>query len=207
MQRPTGRTITWIQAQLLAEDRKRTITESELASTKQQSNTSFAAMAALVVLLAGATTVSAQFGSQYASPWSYSQASPPVQITVNANMRYQTMTGGGCSGAFGVACDQTGGGLSPATQQEISDYLFSENLGGLSILRNRIGSGTNDGYLASCPSSPSATFNYTFGTNNATADSCQLRLSQQALISNPNLQIYADAWSANYCFKSASFCL
>jgi glucosylceramidase len=159
-------------------------------------------MASLWLLVAGATLASAQFGSKYASGWSYSQASSPVQITVNANTRYQTMTGGGCSGAFGVACNQVGGALSPASQQQISDYLFNENLGGLSILRNRIGSSASDGYLASCPATPSSTFNYTFSSNNATADSCQLRLSQQALISNPNLQIYADAWSANYCFKS-----
>lgn len=137
-------------------------------------------------------------------PWIYSQNEAPVEVLVNAAVRHQTMIGGGCSGAFGVACDQTGAhGLSATNQQLVSDYLFSENAGGLSILRNRIGSSPTDGILGNCPFTPSSTFNYTgLGANDSTADSCQLKLTQQALISNPDLFIYADAWSAPGCFKT-----
>src|SRR5690349_3260931 len=74
-------------------------------------------------------------------PWAYTQFEPRVQGTVDATVRYQSMIGGGCSGAFGVACDQTGSkGLSPSNQQMVSDYLFNENIGGLSDLRSRVGS-------------------------------------------------------------------
>ncbi|KAI0604671.1 Glycoside hydrolase family 30 protein [Pyrenophora tritici-repentis] len=137
-------------------------------------------------------------------PWSYPMNQTAVQVTINGNVRYQKMTGGGCSGAFGVACDQTGQrGLSAANQQLVSDYLFDENLGGLSVLRNRVGSRPSEGVLSSCPETPSSTFNYTgLGASDSTADSCQLKLTQQALISNPNLFIYADAWSAPGCFKT-----
>ena len=137
-------------------------------------------------------------------PWAYTQKEPPVKVNVDATIRHQTMIGGGCSGAFGVACDQTGSkGLSASNQQLVSDYLFSENIGGLSILRNRVGSSPTDGILGSCPTTPSSPFNYTgLGANDATADSCQLKLSQQALKANPNLFIYADAWSAPGCFKT-----
>jgi glucosylceramidase len=137
-------------------------------------------------------------------PWAYIQNEPSVQVFVNAAVRHQTMIGGGCSGAFGVACDQTGGhGLSPTNQQLVSDYLFNENVGGLSILRNRVGSSPTDGILGSCPPTPSSTFNYTtLGANDSTADSCQLKLTQQALLANPDLFIYADAWSAPGCFKT-----
>ncbi|KAJ4329877.1 hypothetical protein N0V87_010489 [Didymella glomerata] len=114
------------------------------------------------------------------------------------------MIGGGCSGAFGVACDQTGSkGLSPSNQQLVSDYLFNENLGGLSVLRNRVGSSPTDGILGSCPTTPSTPANYSgLGTNESTADSCQLKLTHQAMNANPDLFIYADAWSAPGCFKT-----
>jgi glucosylceramidase len=137
-------------------------------------------------------------------PWAYTQNEPAVQVSVNAAVRHQTMIGGGCSGAFGVACDQTGAhGLSADNQQLVSDYLFNENLGGLSILRNRVGSSPTDGILGSCPETSSSKFNYTgLGTNDSTADSCQLKLTQQAMIANPDLFIYADAWSAPGCFKT-----
>ncbi|KAK7183721.1 hypothetical protein DPSP01_004356 [Paraphaeosphaeria sporulosa] len=157
-------------------------------------------MAALFATLLGATAVSAQY---VPVPWSYTQPEPPVKIVVNGAVRHQTMMGGGCSGAFGVACDQTGSqGLSPANQQLVSDYLFNENIGGLSILRNRVGSSPTEGILGSCPTGPGQKFNYTsLGANESTADSCQLKLTRQAKIANPNLFIYADAWSAPGCFK------
>ncbi|ORY03134.1 glycoside hydrolase family 30 protein [Clohesyomyces aquaticus] len=157
-------------------------------------------MASFLALL-GASAVTAQY---VPVPWAYVQKEPPVQVSVNGAVRHQTMMGGGCSGAFGVACDQTGSqGLSPENQQLVSHYLFNENLGGLSILRNRIGSSPTDGILSSCPTAPNAKFNYSsLGTNDATADSCQLKLTQQAKIANPDLFIYADAWSAPGCFKT-----
>ncbi|KAF2025753.1 glycoside hydrolase family 30 protein [Setomelanomma holmii] len=157
-------------------------------------------MAALVALL-GASTASTQY---VPVPWAYTQSEPPVQVVINGAVRHQTMIGGGCSGAFGVACDQTGAqGLSPANQQLVSDYLFNENIGGLSILRNRVGSSPTDGILESCPAAPGQAFNYSsLGANDDTADSCQLKLTRQAKIANPNLFIYADAWSAPGCFKT-----
>ncbi|KAF2110977.1 glycoside hydrolase superfamily [Lophiotrema nucula] len=156
-------------------------------------------MASLKFLLY-ASAASAQY---VPIPWAYTQHEPPVLVSVNGAVRHQTMMGGGCSGAFGVACDQTGAeGLSPANQQLVSDYLFNENVGGLSILRNRIGSSPTDGILGNCPSSPSSPANYTFGTDENSADSCQLKLTRQALIANPKLFIYADAWSAPGCFKT-----
>ncbi|KAB5551424.1 glycoside hydrolase family 30 protein [Coniochaeta sp. 2T2.1] len=153
-----------------------------------------------LLLLAGAAAVSAQY---IPIPWSYAQNESAVQISIDTSIKHQTMFGGGCSGAFGVACDQTGAhGLSPANQQLVSGYLFNENIGGLTILRNRVGSSPTDGILGSCPSTPSSTFNYTFSSNESTADSCQLKMTRQALKSNPDLFIYADAWSAPGCFKT-----
>jgi glucosylceramidase len=158
-----------------------------------------AATSLLYLLSAGAVT------AQYVPvPWAYTQNEPPVQVSVDATVRHQTMIGGGCSGAFGVACDQTGAhGLSPANQQLVSEYLFNENIGGLSVLRNRIGSSPTDGILGSCPETSSSPLNFTtLGANDSTADSCQLKLTRQALLANPDLYIYADAWSAPGCFKT-----
>lgn len=153
--------------------------------------------------LLGAAFTSAQY---VPIPWAYTQNDPTVQISINVAVRHQVMIGGGCSGAFGVACDQTGAqGLSTSNQQLVSDYLFNENIGGLSILRNRVGSSPTDGILGSCPATPSSPLNFTtLGSNDSTADSCQLKLSQQALAANPDLVIYADAWSAPGCFKTDS---
>ncbi|KAJ5032204.1 glycoside hydrolase superfamily [Bipolaris maydis] len=160
----------------------------------------------LLLFIAVGSVIAQPFPQLYPQPWVYTQKESPVQVTVDATVRYQTMIGGGCSGAFNVACDQTGSkGLSPSNQQLVSDYLFSENIGGLSILRNRVGSSLTDGILGSCPTTPSSTFDYVgLGANDTTADSCQLKLSQQALKANPNLFIYADAWSAPGCFKTGA---
>ncbi|KAL9092940.1 MAG: hypothetical protein Q9159_000564 [Coniocarpon cinnabarinum] len=128
-----------------------------------------------------------------------------VAITVNPGVTYQTMIGGGCSGAFGVACDQFGrNGLSPANQETVTETLFSENIGGLSILRNDIGSNSSstDGsvfsILSECPATPDAPLDYSFDGN----DTCQLQLSKTALKYNPELFVYADAWSAPGCMKN-----
>jgi glucosylceramidase len=81
------------------------------------------------------------------------------------------------------------------------ETLFDENLGALSILRNLIGSSAGATILPTCPATPSGTFNYTSlaAINN---DSCQLTLAQTARKYNPDLFLYADAWSAPGCFKT-----
>lgn len=128
-----------------------------------------------------------------------------VQIVVNAYIKYQEMIGGGCSGAFGIACQQFGGaGLSPANQELVTQTLFDENIGGLSIVRNDIGSnssstdGSTFSILDNCPSTPAGPFNYTWDGN----DTCQVQLTQTALKYNSNLFIYADSWSAPGCMKT-----
>jgi len=122
-----------------------------------------------------------------------------ASIVVNGYTKYQTMIGGGCSGAFGIACNQFGGeGLSPANQQIVTQTLFDENIGGLSIVRNDIGSNAQDSILNTCPPTPAGPFNYTWDGN----DTCQLQLTQTALKYNPDLFVYADAWSAPGCMKT-----
>ena len=128
-----------------------------------------------------------------------------VSIAVNGLIKYQEMIGGGCSGAFGVACDQFGRfGLSPANQDLVTETLFSENIGGLSILRNDIGSNSSslDGsvfsILDACPATPAGPFNYAWDGN----DTCQVQLTKTALKYNADLFVYADAWSAPGCMKN-----
>ena len=76
----------------------------------------------LVVALATAT-----------SAWTYStNQTNSATISVDASQKYQTMIGGGCSGAFGIACQQFGSvGLSPAKQEMVTQILYDENIGGL----------------------------------------------------------------------------
>jgi glucosylceramidase len=114
-------------------------------------------------------------------------------IHVDAGKRYQTMIGGGCSGAFGAAC--TTKNLSASDQQAVVQTLFSENVGGLSILRNLIT------ILPQVPATPASPANYTSITS-INNDSCQLTLAQTALKYNPDLKLYADAWSAPGGFKT-----
>ena len=127
-----------------------------------------------------------------------------VAIVVNAFQKYQEMIGGGCSGAFGIACQQFGSvGLSPANQQAVTQTLYDENIGGLSIVRNGIGSSFNDSFgmgsiLPVCPPTPAGPFNYIWDHNNT----CQLELTQTALKYNPDVFVYADAWSAPGCMKT-----
>ena len=151
----------------------------------------------LVPLLATISCVSA---------WSYAQNfTSNVSITIDPTVQYQQMIGGGCSGAFGIACQQFGSvGLSPAKQEEVTQILFDENIGGLSIVRNDIGSSVNnsDGRVGSilpeCPATPDGPFHYVWDGN----DTCQLQLTQTALKYNPDLFVYADAWSAPGCMKT-----
>lgn len=153
-------------------------------------------------ILAGtATAVSAQASYGNSSPAPALKPLPNFQTTINidATKKYQTMIGGGCSGAFGAAC--TTNTLSAANQQKVVETLFSENIGGLSVLRNLIGSSKGATILPSVPSNPSIKPNYTSITaiNN---DTCQLTLAQTALKYNPDLTLYADAWSAPGGFKT-----
>ena len=72
------------------------------------------------------------------------------------------------------------------------------------LQRNDIGSNSTstDGsvfsILSECPSSPNGTFNYSFDGN----DTCQLELTKTALQYNPDLFVYANAWSAPGCMKN-----
>jgi len=140
-----------------------------------------------------------------AQAWSYNpDTSSTASITVNAFEKYQTMIGGGCSGAFGIACQQFGSaGLSPPNQDLVTQTLFDENIGGLSIVRNGIGSSLNDSFgmgsiLPVCPPTPDGPFEYAaLGTN-----TCQLNLTKAAMRYNPDVFVYADAWSAPGCMKT-----
>ena len=153
------------------------------------------------LLFLAARTVSAQW-------WTYENpalTSEGVSITINPSIKYQTMVGGGCSGAFGIACQQFGSvGLSPEKSEQVTQILFDENIGGLSVVRNDIGStpGSNPGdvssILPSCPATPDGPFDYV-GLGN---DTCQLNLTQGALKYNPDLFVYATAWSAPGCMKT-----
>lgn len=59
------------------------------------------------VLLAGISSAAAQ-------SYSYDPIGidTRVSISVNGHNKHQTMIGGGCSGAFGIACKCDGDGLS-----------------------------------------------------------------------------------------------
>jgi glucosylceramidase len=120
-------------------------------------------------------------------------------IHIDASKRYQTMIGGGCSGAFGAAC--TTNTLIAADQETVVETLFSENIGGLSVLRNLIGSSKGATILPQVPATPASPANYT-STTSINNDSCQLILAQTALQYNPDLKLYADAWSAPGGFKN-----
>jgi glucosylceramidase len=99
-------------------------------------------------------------------------------IHIDASKRYQTMIGGGCSGAFGAAC--TTNTLIAADQETVVETLFSENIGGLSVLRNLIGSSKGATILPQVPATPASPANYT-STTSINNDSCQLILAQTAL--------------------------
>lgn len=147
------------------------------------------------LMFAGAATA---VSVQANNPISPQPLSFHTTLTVNTAKQYQTMIGGGCSGAFGAACQTNS--LSTADQQMVVKTLFDENLGALSILRNLIGSSAGATILPECPATPAGPFNYSFPASSN--DSCQLTLAQNALRYNPDLFLYADAWSAPGCFKT-----
>ncbi|KAK5111665.1 hypothetical protein LTR62_004770 [Meristemomyces frigidus] len=153
------------------------------------------------VLASGATVVAAQNASQGCVDLPKPVANLTFEATINVDVayRYQTMIGGGCSGAFGAAC--TTNTLSAANQNAVVEMLFSENYGGLTVLRNLIGSSPGSTILPKVPATPCGPFNYTsFASINQ--DSCQLTLAQTARTYSPDLYIYADAWSAPGGFKT-----
>ena len=133
--------------------------------------------------------------------WTYDPGNidTSVSITIDASTKYQTMIGGGCSGAFGIACQHFGSvGLSSDNQQAVTRILFDENVGGLSIVRNDIGSTNTSSILRTCPKTPDGPFDYTWDGS----DTCQVNLTKTALKYNPNVYVYADAWSAPGCMKT-----
>ncbi|KAJ6611184.1 glycoside hydrolase [Mycena sp. CBHHK59/15] len=114
-----------------------------------------------------------------------------VTVTVNVAQTFQTMDGFGFSQAFGRANDVKN---LPSTQQKQTlDMLFSTSTGaGLTILRNRIGSGgTGDSIEPNSPGSPTSTPTYVWDDN----DAGQVWFSQQAQTYGVKT-FYADAWSA-----------
>ncbi|KAK1074919.1 hypothetical protein LTR74_000763 [Friedmanniomyces endolithicus] len=151
-----------------------------------------------MILAGAATAVSAQT-TYYAGAANVNNLTFQATINIDARKQYQKMLGGGCSGAFGAACATNS--LSAADQNTVVETLFDENIGALSILRNLIGSSPGTTILPVCPATPDSVANYTFPTANN--DSCQLTLAQNALKFNPDLYVYADAWSAPGCFKSS----
>ena len=102
-------------------------------------NTSFTA---LVLLLGSALSINA------------------VTLTVNPGQTFQRMDGFGFSEAFGHAKDVQN--WASSTQKQALDLLFSTSTGaGLTILRNRIGSGgSGDSILPTSPGSPGGTPKY-----------------------------------------------
>ena len=107
------------------------------------------------ILVGTATAVSAQAGYGAVNK----SLTFETTINIDAGKKYQTMIGGGCSGAFGAAC--TTNTLSAANHQAVVETLFSENIGGLSILRNLIGSSKGATILPQIPASPASPANYT----------------------------------------------
>lgn len=114
-----------------------------------------------------------------------------TSITVNLDETYQTMDGFGFSQAFGRANDLYN--LKGSLRTYALDLLFSTTTGaGMSILRNRIGSGgSGDSIEPNSPGSPSGNPTYVWDGS----DTNQVWVSQQAKAYGVK-NFYADAWSA-----------
>ena len=114
-----------------------------------------------------------------------------AQITVNISSTLQAIDGFGVSQAFGRAKEFSN--MASGPRQQGLDYLFSRETGaGLTIIRNRIGSGgTGDSILPNSPGSPNGTPSYTWDHD----DSGQVWFSKSAMTYGVKT-IYADAWSA-----------
>ncbi|KAK0636597.1 glycoside hydrolase family 30 protein [Bombardia bombarda] len=118
-------------------------------------------------------------------------------ITVDLSKTYQTIDGFGTSQAFQRAVQMSK--LSEAEQRKALDLLFNTTSGGgLSILRNGIGSSPDmsSDHMVSIapknPGSPSASMTYSWDGS----DNKQLWVSQEAQNRYGVKTIYADAWSA-----------
>ncbi|KAH6912275.1 xylanase [Coprinopsis sp. MPI-PUGE-AT-0042] len=111
-------------------------------------------------------------------------------ITINANSLLQEIDGFGISQAFTRANEFYAS--NPVPRQKGLDYLFSTTTGaGLTIIRNRIGSSTNDTILPRSPGSPSGAPQYVWDGS----DSSQIWFSKEAMKYGVKT-IYANAWSA-----------
>jgi O-glycosyl hydrolase len=119
------------------------------------------------------------------------QALAQTQITVNFGSALQVIDGFGVSQAFTRAAEFKN--LASTPRQKGLDYLFSTTTGaGLTIIRNRIGSGgAGDSILPTSPGSPGGTPRYVWDSS----DSSQVWFTQSAM-SYGVKTIYADAWSA-----------
>ncbi|RYP39590.1 hypothetical protein DL767_002138 [Monosporascus sp. MG133] len=116
-----------------------------------------------------------------------------AQLTVNVGSTQQQIDGFGVSQAFGRAAEFRDM-LSGAPQRQGLDYLFNTTTGaGLTIIRNRIGSGpvASDCILPRNPGGPNATPDYVFDED----DRGQVWFTQRAMEYGVKT-IYADAWSA-----------
>jgi O-glycosyl hydrolase len=122
---------------------------------------------------------------------SSSETPTQANVTVNVSSTLQQIDGFGISQAFGGALQLEY--LDSIPQRQSLDYLFSTTTGaGLTIIRNRIGSGGyGDSILPNSPGSPSGTPQYVWNQT----DSGQVWFSQQAMSYGVNT-IYATAWSA-----------
>jgi O-glycosyl hydrolase len=124
-------------------------------------------------------------------PSSKSISRRATSIIANLDQTYQTMDGFGFSQAFGRANDLYN--LPSTLRTQALDLLFSTTKGaGMSILRNRIGSGgAGDSIEPNSPGSPSASPTYVWDGS----DTNQVWVSQQAKSYGVEI-FYADAWSA-----------
>lgn len=112
-------------------------------------------------------------------------------ITVDLGTTHQTIDGFGFSQAFGRAREFQK--VNSTAQKQGLDLLFDTTVGaGMTIIRNRIGSGgTGDSIEPKSPGSPTGTPTYVWDND----DSGQIWLSKQAM-SYGVKTIYADAWGA-----------
>lgn len=118
-------------------------------------------------------------------------AASQTTITITPSLPLQQIDGFGVSQAFGRASQFQALPL-PARQLSL-DYLFNTSTGaGLTIIRNRIGSGgSGDSILPTSPGTNTSTPSYVWDGS----DAGQVWFSQEAM-SYGVKTIYADAWSA-----------
>ncbi|TEB21229.1 xylanase [Coprinellus micaceus] len=113
-----------------------------------------------------------------------------TQITINTGSLLQEIDGFGVSQAFTRAREFEQTAAEP--RQKGLDYLFNIETGaGLTIIRNRIGSSTNDTILPQNPGGPNGTPKWVWDGS----DSSQVWFSKEARKYGVTT-IYADAWSA-----------